>query len=331
MSELFHVSDSPHKRSPVTTKAIMGAVVIALVPASLFGIFNFGIRALMVIVATVAACVLTEYIYCRLMKEPKYHRDYSDVVTGLLLALNLPANIPLWMAVLGGVFAILIVKMLFGGLGQNFMNPALAARVFLLISFTGRMTSFAVDKVISPGLTDYIQGGAIVVDGVSGATPLVIAKYGGSVDLLKMFIGNIGGTIGETSAIAILIGGLYLVYKKVISLRIPLTYILSFAIFILLFAGKGFDMEYLLVQVLGGGLLLGAFFMATDYVTSPGTPKGQVVFGILLGLLTAVFRIFASSAGVVSYAIIFANILVPLIEKLTVPKAFGKERIPSEK
>ena len=331
MSELFHVSDSPHMRSPVTTKTIMRDVVIALLPASLFGVFNFGIRALMVLATTVVTCVLTEYIYCRLMKKTKYQWDYSDIVTGLLLGLNLPSNIPLWMAALGSVFAILIVKMLFGGLGQNFMNPAMAGRVFLLISFTGRMTDFAVDKVLSPGASDYIQGGAIVADGVSGATPLALIKGGESVDLLKMFIGNIGGSIGETSAIAILIGGGYLIYRKVISLRIPLTYVLSFAISVLLFSGGGFDVEYLIGHILGGGLLLGAFFMATDYVTSPRTPKGQVIFGVLLGLLTAIFRISGGSAEGVSYAIIFCNLLVPLIDKLTVPKAFGKERARSGK
>ena len=314
MSDLLHVSPPPHKRSPIKTNIIMRDVVIALIPASLFGIYNFGLRALMVIIVTTATCVLTEFLYCKLMKNPDYHWDYSDVITGLLLSLNLTVNIPLWMAAFGGVFAILIVKMVFGGLGQNFMNPAAAARIFLLISFTGKMTSFGVEH------------GASGLDNVSGATPLEVVRYGGRVDLLKMFIGNIDGCIGETSAIAILIGGGYLLFRKVISLRIPLSYILSFVIFVLIFSGRGFDIEYLLAQILGGGLLLAAVFMATDYVTSPGTPLGKIIFGICLGALTGVFRLFGNSPGGVAYAIVFCNLLVPLIEKLTVPRAFGKER-----
>lgn len=331
MRDLFNVSAAPHMRSPITTKIVMQDVVIALIPASLFGIYNFGANALLTILVTILACTVTEYVYCRLMKKPVEPGDYSDVVTGLLLALNLPSSIPLWIAALGGVFAILMVKMLFGGLGQNFMNPALAARVFLLISFGERMTAFAIDKISSPSVSDYIYNGAIVVDGVSGATPLQMIKNGQGVDLFKLFIGNIGGTIGETSALALLIGAAYLVYRKIISLRIPLTYILSFAVFIALFGGKGFDIGYLLAQVLGGGLILGAFFMATDYVTSPITSIGQIVFGICLGLLTGLFRVFGNSAEGVSYAIIFCNLLVPIIEKLTMPKPFGKEHVRSGK
>lgn len=331
MSDLFHVSAAPHTRSQATTKNIMQDVIIALLPAGIYGIYNFGIHAFMVIAVTVLACVGTEYLYCKYMKKPSTVTDYSAIVTGLLLAYNVPANFPLWMAALGGIFAILVVKMLFGGLGQNFMNPALAARAFLLISFPVRMTSFAVEKIVSPGVTDYIQKGALTIDGVSGATPLAAVKAGESVDLFSMFIGNIGGTIGETSAAAILIGGAYLVFRKVISLRIPLTYILTLGIFVVLFGGKGFDTTFLLTHILGGGLLLGAFFMATDYVTSPITPTGQIVFGICLGLLTGLFRLFGGTAEGVSYAIIFCNLLVPMIEKLTRQKSFGKERAVSEK
>ncbi len=331
MSDLFHVSAAPHSRSPVTTKNIMRDVVIALLPAGLFGIYNFGLHALMVTAITVLACVLTEYIYCRLMKLPSSVGDMSAVVTGLLLAFNVPANFPLWMAAIGGIFAILVVKMLFGGLGQNFMNPALAARAFLLISFPARMTNFDVTKITSPGVTDFIKNGALSVDGVSGATPLAALKAGETVDLWKLLIGNIGGTIGETSAIAILLGAAYLVARKVISLRIPLTYIITVAVFVLIFGGKGFDMTFMLGHVLGGGLLLGAFFMATDYVTSPITPLGQIIFGICLGLLTGLFRLQGGSAEGVSYAIIFCNLIVPLIEKATRIKPFGKERVQSEK
>ena len=331
MSDLFHVSAAPHSRSPITTKSIMQDVLLALVPAGIFGIYNFGINALTVIVVTIAACVLTEYLYCKYMKKRNTIGDYSAIVTGLLLAYNLPAGFPLWMAIIGSVFAILIVKMLFGGLGQNFMNPALAARAFLLISFPVRMTAFAVEKITSPGAMDYIKHGFVAVDGVSGATPLAAMKAGESVDLLKMLIGNIGGTIGETSAIAILLGGAYLVFKKVISLRIPLTYIATVAVFAFVFGGKGFDMSFMLGHVLGGGLLLGAFFMATDYVTSPITKVGQIVFGICLGLFTGLFRLMGGSAEGVSYAIIFCNLIVPLIEKLTGQRSFGKERVVREK
>lgn len=331
MSDLFHVSAAPHNRSPITTTNIMQDVMIALIPAGLFGVYNFGIHALMVIVVTVLACVIAEFLYCKVLKKPSTVGDYSAVITGILLAFNLPASFPLWMAVIGGVFAIIVVKMLYGGLGQNFMNPALAARAFLLISFPVRMTSFAIEKIASPSTMDYIQNGFMTVDGVSGATPLAVLKAGETVDLFKMFVGQTGGTIGETSVIAILMGAAYLVIRKVISLRIPLTYILTVAVFVFLFGGRGFDMTFVLGHILGGGLLLGAFFMATDYVTSPITAKGQIIYGICLGLLTALFRHLGGSAEGVSYAIIFGNLIVPLIDKGTRQKAFGKERVVSEK
>lgn len=309
----------------------MRDVILALIPAGLFGIFNFGLRALLVILATVLSCVVTEYVYCRLMKKPVNPWDYSDIVTGLLLAFNLPSGIPIWMAVLGGVFAILIVKMLFGGLGQNFMNPALAARVFLFISFPARMSSFALDKVISPTVTDFLRDGVLVLDGVSGATPLGQLKAGETVDLLKIFVGNIGGTIGETSALALLIGAAYLFYRKVLTPIIPFIYILSFAIFALIFGGHGFDMNYILGHILSGGLILGAFFMATDYVTSPITPKGQLIFGAFLGIMTGIFRIIGTGVEGVSFAILLGNLLVPLIDNVTRPKTFGKERVKGVK
>ena len=224
------------------------------------------------------------------------------------------------MPVLGSAFAIIVVKQLFGGLGQNFMNPALAGRCFLMISFAGKMTDFAV--------SDKFRG---VVDGVTGATPLAALKdHGfaeGSVSVKNMFLGNIQGTIGETSALAILIGAVILLIFKVIDLKIPLTYIGSFAVFVIIYmlcTGKGFDVNYLLTHIFGGGLMLGAWFMATDYVTSPITPKGQYVYGICLGVLTAIFRLFGASAEGVSYAIIFCNLLVPQIERFTRPVPFGK-------
>lgn len=331
MSDLYNVSAAPHLRYPTKTNTIMRDVIIALIPASLFGIYNFGLRALLVILTTVLSCTVTEYVYCRLMKKQVNPWDYSDIVTGLLLALNLPASIPMWMAALGGVFAILIAKMVFGGLGQNFINPALAARVFLFISFPGRMSAFALEKIVSPTTKELLRHGALVIDGVSGATPLGQIKAGETVNLMKMFIGNIGGTIGETSALALLIGAAYLFYRKVITPIIPLSYILSFAVFAIIFGGHGFDANYILGHILGGGLLLGALFMATDYVTSPITLKGQVIFGVFIGIMTGIFRIIGTGVEGVSYSILLGNLLVPLIDNLTRPKAFGKERVKNGK
>lgn len=305
MSNMYNVSASPHIRSRTTTATIMGDVAIALVPASLFGIYHFGLKALLILLTCITTSVLTEYIYEKAMKKPVTTGDLSALVTGLLLGLNLSPSVPLWIPIIGSVFAILVVKMLYGGIGQNFMNPALAARCFLLISFAGRMNSFT-------------------LDGVSSATPLTTLRSGGEVDVLSMFVGTTAGTIGETSVIAILIGACYLLVRKVISYRIPVFYIGTFAIFILLFGNKNFDLNYLTAQVFGGGLMLGAFFMATDYATSPITKKGHIVYGIILGLLTGIFRVFGASPEGVSYAIIFGNLLVPLIEKVTMPKMFGK-------
>lgn len=305
MSERMKVSSNPHVRSHVTTSNIMLAVVIALLPTAGFGIYNFGLDALILILVTVATTVLTEYFYEKLMHKPVTIGDYSAVVTGLLLALNLPSTAPWWIGVVGGIFAILVVKMLFGGLGQNFMNPALGARCFLLISYTSIMCNFETDAY-------------------SGATPLAQLKAGESVDILKMVIGKTAGTIGETSMIAIVIGACFLILLGIIDLRIPGSYIVTFMLFVALFGGHGFDPVYLSAQVAGGGLMLGAFFMATDYVTRPVTKKGQYVYGVLLGILTGIFRIFGPSAEGVSYAIILGNLLVPLIEKVTMPKPFGK-------
>ena len=304
MSKLLNVSSSPHVRSNETTQSIMVDVAIAMLPATAFGVFQFGLHALLVLIVTIAACVLSEYVFEKITKRPCTISDFSAVVTGMILALNMPPEIALWIPALGGGFAIIVVKQLYGGLGQNFMNPALAARCFLLISFTGQMSAFT-------------------LDGWTGATPLAVLKAGESVDVAAMFIGKIPGTIGEVSVIALLIGAAYLVVKKVISLRIPVTYILTTAVFVFIFGQQ--DLNYVLAHLCGGGLIFGAFFMATDYVTSPITPKGQIVFGILLGILTGLFRIFGGSAEGVSYAIIISNLLVPLIERFTLPTPFGKE------
>ena len=314
MNENYHVSASPHIRDKIKSSNIMLLVVIALLPATVFGIWNFRHEnAWILVVATTAAAVLAEYIYEKLMHKKITIKDFSAAVTGLLLALNLPPTAPIWLGIIGSVFAILVVKQLFGGLGQNFMNPALGARCFLLISFTGRMTSF-------------------VYDGVSGATPLATIRANieagnaalDGVNSMDMLIGNIAGTIGETSVIAIVIGAIILILKGIIDLRIPGTYIVTFVIFIILFGGHGLDPQYITAHLCGGGLMLGAWFMATDYVTSPITKKGQIVYGILLGCLTGLFRLFGGSAEGVSYAIIFSNLLVPLIERVTLPKPFGK-------
>ena len=321
MEQMYNVSSNPHVRDKMTTSRIMQLVVIALLPTTLFGIWNFGFRALLVVLVTVASSVFFEWLYDRLMHKKNTINDFSAVVTGLLLALNMPPQIPLWMPVLGSAFAIIVVKQLFGGLGQNFMNPALAARCFLMISFAGKMTDFAVDKL----------SGYHCIDTVTGATALAELKNSGftadSISVKNLFIGNIHGTIGETSAIAILIGAVILLAFKVIDLKIPLTYIGSFAVFLILYmlgTGKGFDVNYLFSHLFGGGLMLGAWFMATDYVTTPITPKGQLLYGCCLGVVTAIFRLFGGSAEGVSYAIIFCNLLVPLIEKVTKPVAFGK-------
>ena len=305
------MSSSPHIRSKATTSNIMLMVTVALLPAALFGVWNFKLPALGMLITTTVTAVLTEYIYERLMHKKITVGDWSAVVTGLLLGLNMPPTAPWWMGALGSIFAILIVKQLFGGLGQNFMNPALGARCFLLISFTSQMTTF-------------------VYDGVTGPTPLAALKSGEAVNSMDMLIGTIPGTIGETSVIAIIIGAIFLILLGIIDLRIPGTYIVSFVIFIGIFGHFAnpeigfFDPQYITAHLCGGGLMLGAWFMATDYVTSPITKKGQYVYGVLLGVLTGLFRLFGASAEGVSYAIIISNLLVPLIEKVTLPKPFGK-------
>ena len=319
MNEKYQISSSPHIRSKARTDQMMLAVLIALLPTTLFGIYNFrNTNALLLIIVTTATAVLTEYVYEKCMHKKITIKDYSAAVTGLLLALNLPPNTPLFIGIIGSIFAILVVKQLFGGLGQNFMNPALAARCFLLISFTGRMTSFTFDSV-------------------SSATPLAVMRgnlEGGkavlsNISTMDMFLGNTAGVIGETSVIAILIGAIFLLVTGIIDLRIPGSYLLTFVAFIGIFGGfvEGigfFNVNYILAQLCGGGLMLGAWFMATDYVTSPITSSGKIVYGIIIGMLTGLFRLFGGAAEGVSYAIIFSNLLVPLIEKVTIPRPFGK-------
>ena len=319
-----HVSVSPHVRQSRTTRSIMRDVVIALLPACAMGVYTFGYRALVILVLTVCACVLTEFVYEKCMKLPVTVMDLSAVVTGLLIAMNMPSTIPYWMPVLGGVFAILVVKQLFGGIGHNVMNPALAARCFLLISFAAAMTAF-------PETIRTLMDGEAVVGAVSGATPLAAVGEGGEVNILHMLFNTHNGCIGEAYPLALALGGVYLLARRVIHIRIPAVYILSTLGFVCLVQAATGQADtltagYLVAQVCGGGLLLGGFFMATDYVTCPITPMGQVIFALLLGLLTALFRTLGSAAEGVSYAIIIGNLLVPLIERVTMPRPFGTSR-----
>lgn len=307
MSNMIHVSSSPHVRSKMTTGKLMYLVILALLPTTVFGIYNFGPKAAVVLLSTIISSVLAEYLYEKAMKKPVTIKDGSAFLTGLLLGLNMPASAPWWVGVLGGVFAILVVKQVFGGLGQNFMNPALGARCFLLISFTSIMTNF-------PQV------------GNSTATPLAALKAGEAVNTRDMLLGFTSGTIGETSTIALLIGAIILLWFEVIDIVIPGLYILTFVIFIAVFGGHGLDATFITAHLCGGGLMLGAWFMATDYVTSPITPRGRIIYAVLLGILTGLFRLFGSSAEGVSYAIIIGNVCVPIIEKYTIPRAFGYKK-----
>ena len=311
MDNILHVSSSPHVRAKDSTNRIMAYVILALLPTTLFGIFNFGPKALLLIVLTIASCVATEWVFEKIIHKKSTISDLSAVVTGLLLALNLPVTLPWWEAVLGGVFAIAIVKMMFGGLGQNFMNPALGARCFLLIAFAADMTNFKTDTY-------------------TGATPLAAMRSGEIINSMDALIGRTAGTIGETSTIAILIGAIILILLGVITLAIPASYLITFVIFMLIFGGHGFDMNYIVAQLCSGGIMLGAFFMATDYVTSPITPNGRILFGICCGILTGLFRCFGANAEGVSFAIILSNLLVPMIEKITIPRAFGQVKEKKE-
>ena len=315
--KMLNVSSSPHVRDKDNTRSIMMDVCIAMLPTTAYGVVQFGISALLVIIVTVAAAVLSEYIWEKALHKPLTIYDFSAVVTGLILALNMPPQIPLWIPALGSVFAIIVAKQLFGGIGQNFMNPALAGRCFLIISCAKFMNNFS--------------SASLGFDSTTGATPLAVmksaVKAGTSatqdVNLMQMFIGRIPGTIGEVSAIALLIGGAYLLWRKVITWQIPVIYILTTAVFVFIFGEH--SMNYVLAQVLGGGLIFGAFFMATDYVSTPITPKGQIVYAVLIGCLTGLFRIFGTGAEGVSYSIIIGNMVSPLIETATLPVAFGKE------
>lgn len=307
----YVISSSPHLRDNVSTTSIMRDVCIALLPAAVAGVLFFGYRSAIILALSVAAAVLSEWLYCKAAHCRNTIGDFSAVVTGMLLAMNLPSTVPYWMPVIGSVIAILLCKMIFGGIGQNFINPALAARAILALSWASLMNTFA-----TPAF-----GNLAGVDAVASATPIGAAA--GTYTLSQLFLGNIPGTIGETCKLALLIGAAYLFYKKVITWHIPAAFIGTFAVCYLL--KTGFDVNATLAQLLSGGLILGAFFMATDYSSSPATAKGKIVFGIGCGLLLFIFRACKKTpAEWCSYAILLMNVCSPLIERVTGNKSFGE-------
>lgn len=318
----FLVTEAPHVRARDGVRDIMLDVIIALMPALIAGTIVFGYRAAAVSAVCVASCVFFEWLWCRLVKKPSSVSDLSAVVTGLLLALNMPVTIPLWMPVIGALFAIVIVKQFFGGLGHNFMNPALAARAFMLTSWAQAMTSWT-----NP-FAKLSLGVKAAADAVTGATPLALLKngsYDGMPTYLNLFLGNSAGCIGEVSALAILIGAAYLLYRRVIKLRVPLCFVATVFIITWIFGKNGWFTGDALRHILSGGVLLGAFFMATDYTTTPYTPKGQLIFGIGCGIITAVIRLWGAYPEGVSYSILLMNAATPLIDRYTAPKRFGTE------
>lgn len=314
----LRLEPSPHVRDNTTTRTLMTDVVIALVPAGIGAVYYYGLKALWLIIACVVAAALTELFWQKLSKKPVTISDMSAVVTGVLLAYNLPPDIPLWIAVVGSIFAILVIKQLFGGIGQNFMNPALSARVMMLLSWGLYMTTF--------------RAPATAIDAVSGATPLALISQGtlphsGAI-LRDLFLGNIGGCIGETSKLLLLVGGIYLIVRKVIHPRMPVAMLGSMAVMALLFGGgEGTRLYMIAAHLLSGGAMIGAFFMITDYSSSPLTIKGQWIYGIGCGVLTMIIRLWGATPEGASYAILLMNAATPLIERLTHPKTFGEERL----
>lgn len=323
MENKLIVSSSPHVRTNKDTSYIMKQVVIALLPATLAALFFFRLSALNVILFCVTGSVGAEFLCQKISKQESTIGDFSAVVTGLLLAFNVPASLPWWMCLLGAAFAIIVVKMVFGGIGNNFVNPALAARAFLLASFPVAMTLWTRTGV------NWVSSGNI--DAYTTATPLSFLKAGSNgvssladsgISTSNMLIGNIGGCIGETSAVLIILGGLYLMYKGIINYVIPTFYICTVAI--LMFILGGFNFTFVIYELLAGGLMLGAFFMLTDYTTSPMTKKGKIIYAVLAGLITTVIRLYGGYPEGVSYSILFVNIMTPLIDKYTKTKVFGE-------
>ena len=321
-------TSSPHIRGSETTRSIMLDVIIAMLPALIWAVVMFGIKALTLTVVSVIGCMFWEWLYRTLMKKPQSVGDLSAVVTGMLLAFVCPVTTPYWMILIGDFFAIVVVKQLFGGIGKNFVNPALAGRAFLLGSYAGEMT-----KWIAPGETAPLFGST--ADIVTSATPLAFmkgtgdavatsfAELTGKYTVTDMFLGNIGGSLGEVSALCLILGGAYLIWRKVINWQTPVGYIGTVAVLTFLFPKAGTNLEWMLYSLFGGGLMLGAFFMATDYATSPVTKKGQLVFGIGCGLFTVFIRYFGSYNEGVCYSIMVMNLCVALIDKYTKPARFG--------
>jgi len=312
INQIMTVSSPPHMYGTDTIEVRMRDVLIALSPAFCMALYHYGVQAFYTTAAAVIAALLAEYLYQRIMNRPVTVNDFSAAITGVLLAFNLPPDVPIWIPAIGSFFAIIVVKQLFGGLGSNFVNPALAARAFLLASFPVYMTSWTFPP-----------------DSVTGATYLAVVKENPSFvpefsDYMALLFGKVGGCLGETSAVALFIGGIYLLVRRIINWRIPVSYIGSFALFAFIFGRTGFFIsENLLFEVLNGGLIMGAFFMATDYATSPITPNGKIVMGIGCGFLTVFIRFFGGYPEGVSYAIIIMNLFVPLIDKYVRPRVYG--------
>ena len=308
--EKLLVTSSPHVRSKNTVQSEMRDVIIALVPAGIAAVYYFGYRALILILASVLTCVLSEYLFNKFTKRKQTVKDLSAVVTGILLAYNVPFTLPVWQIVIGAIFAIVVVKMAFGGIGQNIVNPALAARAFLLASWSESMSTF-----VPPQRVATLKS-VSTISALSAATPLSEPQ---SYSVMDLFLGNIPGSLGEVSALALLLGCAYLLIRRVINIKMPLIYIATATLLSGLFTG----FDNILKDVLSGGLLLGAIFMLTDYTTSPVTPNGQIVYAVLAGVLTAIIRAFGGYPEGVSYSILLSNLVVPIIEKYTRPKVFG--------
>lgn len=341
MAKKFIVSASPHITAGNSTDKIMRDVCIALLPALIASVVVFGFYPLVVAIVSIGTALATESIWNLLRKKPNTINDWSAVVTGLLLGLNLPPVVPLYVPVIGSIFAIAVVKMLFGGIGKNFANPAITARIFLLLAWAGVMATYVAPVDYGKGAAEALFGyfkvgiGSGDIAAVSSATPLGIINDGGVVGKeiwLKMFLGNVGGSAGETSVLALLIGGIYLIVRRVINWRIPAIYIGTVAVFTLIFAGAGlYDMNNVLPLIFGGGLFLGAFFMATDYSTSPNTQIGICVYAFGCGFLTVMIRYFGVFPEGVSFAILLMNLVTPLLDKYIRRKPFGYVKPPKKK
>lgn len=323
-------TSSPHIRGSERTQTIMLDVIIAMLPALAFACINFGLRALTLTLVSVIGCVFFEWLYRKLMKKPQSVQDLSSVVTGMLLAFVSPVQIPYWMILIGDFFAIVIVKQLFGGIGKNFVNPALAGRAVLLASYAGSMTAWvdpAVNKAAVIGSNVDIVTAATPLSYMKGTDPVALAdsfaSLTGTYGVREMFLGQIGGSLGEVSALMLIIGGVYLICRKVINWHTPVAYIGTVAVLTFLFPKAGSSLEWMLYSIFGGGLMLGAFFMATDYATSPVTKKGQLIFGVGCGLFTVLIRYFGSYNEGVCYSIMVMNLFVALIDKYTKPVRFG--------